>query len=101
MCLSHRVSRFFSSLCQCHGGADVDGASWDNGLSTHALLVGGDAGTDERFVEPKLLEWLRSGIASWRGGRDVLLLECGSLDCCMLAEEGGGSGRLKGGWPWP
>jgi hypothetical protein len=22
------------------------------------LLVGGDADTDERFVEPKLLEWL-------------------------------------------
>jgi hypothetical protein len=53
------------------------------------LLVGGDAGVGERFVEPKLLERLRFGIASWRGGRDVLLLECGERDCCMFAEEGG------------
>jgi hypothetical protein len=28
------------------------------------LLVGGDAGADERFVEPKLLEWFQSGAAS-------------------------------------
>jgi hypothetical protein len=54
-CLSPRVSRFLSFLCQRHGGADVDGASWNNGQD--------DAGVDERFVEPKLLEWLRSGVA--------------------------------------
>jgi hypothetical protein len=28
------------------------------------LLVGGDAGANERFVEPKLLEWFQSGAAS-------------------------------------
>jgi hypothetical protein len=61
------------------------------------LFVGGDAGAGERFVEPKLLEWFRSGIASWRADSDVLLLECGGLDCSMSAEEGGGFGRLKGG----
>jgi hypothetical protein len=44
------------------------------------LLVGGDVGVGERFVEPKLLEWLRSTIVSWRGGRDRLFLECGRLD---------------------
>jgi hypothetical protein len=61
------------------------------------LFVGGDASAGERFVEPKLLEWLRSGVALWRGGGDRLLLECGGLDCCVFAEDGGGSGRLKGG----
>jgi hypothetical protein len=61
------------------------------------LLVGGDAGTGERFVEPKLLEWLRSDTASWCGGRDKLFLECGRLGCCMFVDDGGGSGRLKGG----
>jgi hypothetical protein len=61
------------------------------------LFVGGDTGADERFVEPKLLEWLRSGVALWRGGGDRLLLECGGLDCCVFAEDDGGSGRLKGG----
>jgi hypothetical protein len=60
------------------------------------LFVGGDAGAGERFVEPKLLEWLRSGVALWRGGGDRLLLECGGLACCVFAEDGGGSGRLKG-----
>jgi hypothetical protein len=48
-------------------------------------------------VEPKLLEWLRSDVALWRGGRDRLFLECGGLGCCIFAEDGGGSGRLKGG----
>jgi hypothetical protein len=61
------------------------------------LFVGGDAGAGERFVEPKLLEWLRSGFVPWRGGGDRLLLECGGLDCCVFVEDGGGSGRLKGG----
>jgi hypothetical protein len=61
------------------------------------LFISGDAGADERFVQPKLLEWLLSGIASWRDDSDVLLLECGGgLDYSMFAEEGGGSGRLKG-----
>jgi hypothetical protein len=32
VCLSCRVSRFSSFLCQRYGGADVDGASWNNGL---------------------------------------------------------------------
>jgi hypothetical protein len=27
---------------------------------------------------------------------DRLLLECGGLDCCLFAEDGGGSGRVKG-----
>jgi hypothetical protein len=27
------------------------------------LFVEGDAGAGERFVEPKLLEWLQSGVA--------------------------------------
>jgi hypothetical protein len=43
------------------------------------LLVGGDAGTGERFVEPKLLEWLQSDAMSWRGSKDRLFLECGRL----------------------
>jgi hypothetical protein len=47
-------------------------------------------------VESKLLEWLRSGAVSWRGDRDMLLLECGGLHCCLFAEDGGGSHRLKG-----
>jgi hypothetical protein len=51
------------------------------------MLIGGDVGAGERFVEPKLLEW--------RKGR--LFLECGRLGCCMFAEDGGGSGSLKGG----
>jgi hypothetical protein len=58
------------------------------------LLAGGAAGTGERFVEPKLLEWLRFGAALLRCGRDGLLLECGRLDCCVFGEDGGGSGRL-------
>jgi hypothetical protein len=61
------------------------------------LLVRGDAGVDERFVEPNLLEWLRSGAASWRYGRAGRLLECGRLDCCMFVEDGGGSDLMKGG----
>jgi hypothetical protein len=51
----------------------------------------------ERLVESKLLEWLQSGAASWHTSRDGLLLECSDLGCCMFAEHGGGSGRLKGG----
>jgi hypothetical protein len=61
------------------------------------LLVGGDAGISERFMEPKLLEWPRYDVVSWRGGRDVLILERDRLDCCMFAKDGGRSGRLKGG----
>jgi hypothetical protein len=37
VCLSPRVSRFLSLLCESHHGADVDNAIWNNGLSTHAL----------------------------------------------------------------
>jgi hypothetical protein len=62
-----------------------------------SLLVGGVADASERLVESKLLEWLQSGVVSWRGGRDGLLLECGDLDCYVFMEDGGGSGRLKGG----
>jgi hypothetical protein len=61
------------------------------------LLVGCDAGANKRFVEPKLLEWLQSGVASWRGDSDEMLLECGGLDCSMFAKEGGGSSRVKSG----
>jgi hypothetical protein len=61
------------------------------------LLVGGDDDADKRFVEPKLLEWLRSGVAAWCGGTVRLLLECGGLDCCAFVENVGGSSRLKGG----
>jgi hypothetical protein len=61
------------------------------------LLVGGVTDAGERLVESKIFERLRSSIASWRGGRDELLLECGDLDCCMFAEDVGGSGRLMGG----
>lgn len=62
------------------------------------LLVRGVAGADERLVESKLFERLRSGVTSWRDGGDGLLLECGGDDCCGYAEDGGGSGRLlKGG----
>jgi hypothetical protein len=65
------------------------------------LLVGGDAGIDKRFVEPTLLEWLRSDAASWRSGREGEILECGRLDCHVFAEDGGGSGLLKGRGRWP
>lgn len=61
------------------------------------LLAGGVAGAHERLVESKLLEWLRSDAASWHGGWHGLLLECGGLDCCVFAEDGGGSVCLKGG----
>jgi hypothetical protein len=61
------------------------------------LLVGGVADPGQRLVESKLLEWLRSGAASWCAGRDGVLLECGDLDCCVFAEYGGGSSHLKGG----
>jgi hypothetical protein len=62
-----------------------------------SLLIGGVADADERLVESKLLEWLQSGAASWCDSRGGLLLECGDIDCCVFAEDGGGSGRLKGG----
>jgi hypothetical protein len=62
-----------------------------------SLLAGGVADTGERLVESKQLEWLRSGVASWCGARDELLLERGDFDYCMVVEDGGGSGRLKGG----
>jgi hypothetical protein len=52
---------------------------------------------DERLVESKLLEWLRFGVASWRGGKDWPLLECGGLNCGMFVEHGGRSDSLKGG----
>jgi hypothetical protein len=52
------------------------------------LLVAGNTAVDERFVEPKLLEWLQSGAASWHGGREGLLLECGRLDCCVRETVG-------------
>jgi hypothetical protein len=61
------------------------------------LLTGGVADAGERLVESKMLEWLRSGAASWCGVRDGLLLECGDLDYCVFAEDGGGSGRIKDG----
>jgi hypothetical protein len=48
-------------------------------------------------VEPKLLEWLRSGVAAWCGGTVRLLLECGGLDCYAFVENGGESSRLKSG----
>jgi hypothetical protein len=61
------------------------------------LLARGVADADEKLVECKVLKWLRSGAALWRGDREGLLLECDNLDCCVFAEDGGGSGRLKGG----
>jgi hypothetical protein len=60
------------------------------------LLIGRDTSADES-VEPKLLGWLLSSTVSWHSGRDVLLLECGWLYCCVFVEDRGGSGRLKGG----
>jgi hypothetical protein len=60
------------------------------------VFARGVADAGEGLVDSKLLEWLRFGAASWRGGRDGLLLECGDLDCCVFMEDGGGSGRLKG-----
>jgi hypothetical protein len=59
------------------------------------LFVGGDADAGERFMEPKLLEWLRSGFAPWRDNGNRLFLECAGLNCYVFAEDGGGSGRLK------
>jgi hypothetical protein len=46
-----------------------------------SLLIVGVVDADERLVESKLLEWLRSGAASWCGGRGRLLLECGDIYC--------------------
>jgi hypothetical protein len=53
------------------------------------LFVGGDAGAGERFVEPKLLEWLRSGVAPWRGGRNKLFFGCGGLTTLCLQKTVG------------
>jgi hypothetical protein len=61
------------------------------------MFVEGDTGTSERFMEPKLLEWLQSGVALWRGSGDRLLLEYDGLDCCVFVKDGEGFGRLKGG----
>jgi hypothetical protein len=58
---------------------------------TMLLFVGGDASAGERFVEPKLLEWLPSGVAPWPDNGDRLFLECGGLDCRVFAEDGGDS----------
>jgi hypothetical protein len=62
-----------------------------------SLLAGCVADAGERLVESKLSVGLRFGAASWRGGKDGLLLECDGLDCGMFVEDGGGFGRLKGG----
>jgi hypothetical protein len=35
--------------------------------------------------------------ATWHGGWDGLLLDSGGLDPWLSADDGGGSGRLKGG----
>ena len=59
------------------------------------LLIGGVAGADNRLVESKLLGQL--GVACWRDGGDGLLLECDCVGSCEFVEDGGGSGRLKGG----
>jgi hypothetical protein len=61
------------------------------------LELGGVADANERLVESKLLEWLRSGVVSWHGVRDMLLLERGDLDCYRFVKDGEGSDRLKGG----
>jgi hypothetical protein len=61
------------------------------------LLVRGVADAGERLVKSKLLEWLQSGVASWRGDWDGLLLESSDVGCCVFPEDGGGSGRLNGG----
>ena len=61
------------------------------------LLIGGVDGADERLMDSKLLEHLRSDVASWHGGRDGLHLKCGGVDYCRSAEDGAGSDRLKGG----
>jgi hypothetical protein len=58
------------------------------------LLIGGVDGTGESIVESKLLEWLRSSVAS----RDGLLSECDGVDSCWSAEDGGGgTGCLMNG----
>jgi hypothetical protein len=36
VCLSPKVFRVLSVLCQHHGGTNVDGVIWNNGLPTHA-----------------------------------------------------------------
>jgi hypothetical protein len=36
VCLSPKVFRVLSVFCQYHGGTNVDGAIWNNGLLTHA-----------------------------------------------------------------
>jgi hypothetical protein len=56
------------------------------------LLVGCDAGADERFVEPKLLERLIwRCVVAWRKGWAAL----GVWQACAFGEDGGGSGRLR------
>lgn len=63
------------------GGVDVDGARIM--VSQSVLLLGGGlASNDERVVESKPLERLRSAIANCRGGGDGLFLECGGNDSC-------------------
>jgi hypothetical protein len=60
---------------------------WKWRFQSRSLLIGGVADADERLVESKLLEWLRSGAASWCGGRGGLLLKCGDIDCCVFVED--------------
>jgi hypothetical protein len=58
------------------------------------LLVGGVADTGERLVESKLLEWLRFDAVSWHGDIYEFFLEGDDLDCCVIAEDDGGSGGV-------
>jgi hypothetical protein len=53
VCFRRRFLRF---LCWCHGRADADGASRNNGLSqSMPMFVGGVADVGKRLVEFKLL----------------------------------------------
>ena len=54
----------------------------------------GAAGTGERLVESNLLYRVRSGVASWHGNGDELLLEYNGVDCYRSAEKDGAFGCL-------
>jgi hypothetical protein len=58
-----------------------------------SLLDEGVADTGERLVKSKLLKWLRSGTASWRGGKDELLVKCVGFDYCVVTAGGSSATR--------
>jgi hypothetical protein len=65
------------------------------------LLVGGDAGTGEKFVKPKLLEWFRFGAASCHGDRLGCSWSATGLTVACLSKTVWDPAVYRAGWRWP